>query len=69
MVKVDLGVPVSSLDHKPDKCPRCREGSLLSLPSINRKICTNGKCAAIFIWELKKGQKSVLIDNLVGGRE
>ena len=47
-------------------CPKCEESNLLELPSMNLKICTNGKCGAIYDWKLKEGQKSVLIENLIG---
>jgi len=48
-------------------CPRCRDGILIELPSINRKMCHT--CNAYFIWELDEGQKSVTLDGYVGKRD
>jgi len=48
-------------------CPKCKEGRLMSLPSIHRKMCSS--CRSYFKWTLKDGQKSILLKNYVGGRD
>lgn len=48
-------------------CPKCGNGILIDLPSINKKMCST--CLAYFEWSLKDGQKSVTIDKYIGGRD
>jgi len=50
-----------------DKCPKCGEYTIIQLPSMSKKICTN--CRVEFTWKLKPKQKSILIQGLVGGDE
>jgi len=58
-------IPEQETDIR-NRCPDCGEFTIIQLPSMNKKICTN--CQKEFDWHLKEGQKSVLINNLVGGR-
>ncbi len=50
---------------KGDICPVCGD-RMISLPSMNIKQCSNGHKKE---FKLKPGQKSVLIEGLVGGIE
>ncbi len=47
-------------------CPTCG-GLLVEFPSTRNKLCVD--CYTEYDWELKKGQKSVLVEGLVGGLE
>lgn len=47
-------------------CPHC-DGTLIPLSSIDKEMCES--CHTYFTWELKNGQKSVLIEGKVGGLE
>ena len=48
-------------------CPVCGEKGIVPLPSMNKKACFC--CHREFEWKLKDGQKSILIENLIGGRD
>ena len=48
-------------------CPKCGAG-LVSLPSTDQRLCSNGSCLTIYDWLLKDGQLSPWIDRKVGGR-
>lgn len=49
-------------------CIKCG-AALISLPSTNQRMCSNGSCLKMYEWKLKEGQPSPWIDNKVGGRE
>ncbi len=50
----------------PKKSPHCGAG-LVDLPSLDRRECF--VCHRAYEWKPDKGQKSVLIENRIGGQE
>jgi len=46
-------------------CPKCNDGIVIELPSVNRGMCHS--CCSMFEWKLKEGQKSVTLDNYIEG--
>lgn len=46
-------------DAKGKRCPACDE-PLSALASQFVRVCSNGKCAAVWPWELKPGQKPLM---------
>lgn len=48
-------------------CKRCGADRLVSLSSINKRICPD--CKAYHKWELDPGEPSVLIEGLKGGKK
>ena len=65
---VGLKAVIRDLNSKADTatellCPSCKKEHMISLPSMNLKLCG---CTYSEPWVLKPKQKSILIKNLVG---
>ena len=46
------------------QCEKCGSEALVILSSLNQKICAD--CQHVMAWKLERGQKSLLIEGLVG---